>query len=266
MLGKLIKHEFKAVSKILVILHIALIFTTLIGFIAIKLRSKNDNLEILSSITIVMYVLILIAIAIAVLIYTVVRFYRNLFTDEGYLMNTLPVKSHELILSKLFVGFVWCIINSICTCISVFLLLLGQFSITEMANVLSEISNEFLVGTGIKMTSFIPLIIIGSIISIFYMLIMFYAAISLGQTFGKHKILFSLGAYIVLYVISQIISTIGMIPFGLSLIIKANDNSDLKNFGIYFSSILVSLAISIVLSIIYFVISNYILNKKLNLE
>lgn len=262
MLGKLIKHEFKAVSKILVILHIALFIITVIGMFAINFRSENGRLQIISQLTFIMYILILIAVSVAVLIFIIVRFYRNLFTDEGYLMNTLPVKSHELILSKLIVGFLWCMINGICTIISVFLLWLSQSSFDEIIKLWNELYTE-LVNDGILVSHFTIFILIGCIISVLYMIIMFYASIAIGQTFRKHKVLFSLGAYVVLYVISQIVSTLILLPFGFVTML----NTDTPNFETTFNSLmLLSLAASLLLAIAYFVITNYILNKKLNLE
>ena len=40
-------------------------------------------------------------------IYFAIRFYKNLYTDEGYLMHTLPVKPWMLIVSKLTIGTIW---------------------------------------------------------------------------------------------------------------------------------------------------------------
>lgn len=45
--------------------------------------------------------------------YSLARFKKNLFTDEGYLMHTLPVKPSKLILSKLFNAFTWGILSGL---------------------------------------------------------------------------------------------------------------------------------------------------------
>jgi hypothetical protein len=262
MLGKLIKHEFKAVSKTLGILHLALLFITIIGVFTINFNSGSDNLQMISSLTLVMYILILIAVACAVTIYLVVRFYRNLFTDEGYLMNTLPAKPFELILSKLFVGFVWCVINVVCSGISIFFLSLSKTSMDDFTTAWNAISDE-LVKNGITMGSLIPYFIFGGIISLLYMLVMFYASVAIGQTFKNHKVLFSLGAYVVLYVISQIISSLTLIPFGFFSYL--NDYTiNMKNTILPIIGL--SYVASIALLIVYFVITNYILSRKLNLE
>jgi hypothetical protein len=262
MLGKLIKHEFKAVSKILGIFHIALFINTIMGVIAISLN-KNEKWEYISNLTLILYILILIAVGVAVLIYIVVRFYRNLFTDEGYLMNTLPVKSHELILSKLIVGFVWCNINVFCTIISIFILVLSQTSLSSILDVWNELSRSAFVDLGLDIGNLVLLAVFGSIVSVFYMLIMFYAAIAIGHTFGKHKVLFSLGAYVVLYILSQIVSTIVLIPFGFVSLVY----TDTPDLAFYLSPMMyISYAASFGLIIVYFIITNHILNKKLNLE
>lgn len=265
MLGKLIKHEFKAVSKILAILHLALVIITILGMIAINFNTTSDNLQLISTLTLIMYIIILIAVAVAVLIYLVVRFYRNLFTDEGYLMNTLPARPFELILSKLIVGFVWCMVNGICTIISIFLLCLSKTSLNDLISGWNDISNALFTESGITIGTFIPYIIFGSIISVAYMLIMFYTSIAIGQTFRNHKVLFSLGAYVVLYVISQIVSTVGMMPFGFITLVNSN-NETLNLQNTFFPMMGLSYVISIALLVIYFVITNYIMTKKLNLE
>lgn len=262
MLGKLIKHEFKAVSKILGILHIALLITTIMGIFAINL-SKNNTFEYINKVTLVLYILILMAVAVAVLIYFIVRFYRNLFTDEGYLMNTLPVKSYELILSKLIVSIIWTLINAVCTAFSSLILIVSQISLSDLYKGLNQIVSELTRETGIEMISFFSLIVIGGLISIFYMLLMFYTSIALGQTMRNHKILFSMGAYVVLYVFSQIISVLGLLPFGFTAILEP-DNFDYNT--IFTPVMLLSYFVSIFLAIVYFAITNYVLHKKLNLE
>lgn len=262
MLGKLIKHEFKAISKTLGILHIALFITTIMGIIAINL-SQNNKYEYISNLTLLLYILIMIAVAVAVLIYLVVRFYRNLFTDEGYLMNTLPVKPSALIFSKLFVSFVWTIINFVCTLFSIMILVLSQTSISSLLTTWNALSTDAWNELGLSIHVLLLLAIFGGLISIIYMFLMFYTSIAIGQTMRTHKVLFSLGAYVVLYIISQIISAFGLVPFGFFALIQADN----FNIGTAFTPIMLSsYVISIALIVLYFIITNYIVSKKLNLE
>ncbi|WP_099466565.1 hypothetical protein [Konateibacter massiliensis] len=266
MLGKLIKYEFKAVSKILGILHIALFLVTLAGVIAISL-SKNTRFDYITTLTLALYIVILIAVAAAVTIYIVVRFYRNLFTDEGYLMNTLPVKSYELICSKLVVGFTWVIINAICTLISIFVLVCSQISsVPDFAEGLGYFKEIMLTEFGLSLPGLILFIVIGSIISVFYMLIMFYTSIAIGQTMRNHKVLFSLGAYVALYIISQIISSVSMVPFGFITILQAETDNASSITSAFGPMMILSYVVSFALAMVYFFITNHIIGKKLNLE
>ncbi|MGN0291367.1 MAG: hypothetical protein ACI4C5_05495, partial [Lachnospiraceae bacterium] len=114
MLGKLLKHEFKTTSKMILPLYFVLVVLTIFARItAQSMFSANETLTdslgfgIFSGTTIVMYILGLFAVSIATFIYLVMRFYKNLFSAEGYLMHTLPVTSWQLLSSKLIVSFVW---------------------------------------------------------------------------------------------------------------------------------------------------------------
>jgi hypothetical protein len=209
-----------------------------------------------------LYILILIAVGVAVMIYLIVRFYRNLFTDEGYLMNTIPVKPYELILSKLIVSFVWTIVNLVCTMISIFILVLSQSSLPDILEIWNEAFSYFLTEMGMKLSGLIALGIFGGIVSILYMFLMFYTSIAIGQTVRNHKVLFSLAAYVVLYIICQIISSLVLLPFGFFTLVGSTNE-----FHIAFVPMMwLSYVISAILMVIYFFITNYIMSKKLNLE
>ena len=47
------------------------------------------------------------------LVLMVYRFYKNLMTDEGYLMFTLPVSRSQLIWSKLMVALAWGVLSAV---------------------------------------------------------------------------------------------------------------------------------------------------------
>ena len=65
------------------------------------------------------YVLAIAAGSIAVTVCVAVRYYKNVYTDEGYLTNTLPVTARQIVISKLSVGILWSIITGAVVCISV---------------------------------------------------------------------------------------------------------------------------------------------------
>ena len=63
-----------------------------------ELNFFNTSNKIISAIAVVMaimYGMVIIAAFVITLIVIIQRFYKNLLTDEGYLMFTLPVKAHS---------------------------------------------------------------------------------------------------------------------------------------------------------------------------
>ena len=103
MYGKLLKYEFKATWKVSVIIYAALAAITAIGCIYMSLppvkaintiSEYKPNESLIESISVFMglfYGISLVAAGAGISIYLIVRFYRNMYTDEGYLMHTLPV-------------------------------------------------------------------------------------------------------------------------------------------------------------------------------
>ena len=92
MLGKLIKHEWKAIAKPLAIMHIALILMAIIGKVLLNIEVLKKADYVWGAL-LMLYILAVITLEIGTQIYLAVRFYKNMYTDEGYLSFTLPVKS-----------------------------------------------------------------------------------------------------------------------------------------------------------------------------
>lgn len=93
MLGKLIKHEFKAVTNVMLLINGCTLLLSLIGcltFVSPLWELENDYIPMMAAFSVIVYYIAIIAISFASAIYLMLRFYKNLYTDEGYLMHTLP--------------------------------------------------------------------------------------------------------------------------------------------------------------------------------
>lgn len=112
MLGKLIKYDLISVSKILFPLHLALLVVTVLGRLSMALNLPQ-NAPLIVSLMLMLYIFGIIAIGIITLVVLVMRFYKNLFTSEGYLMHTLPVKASQHLNSKLIVAVLWSILDCV---------------------------------------------------------------------------------------------------------------------------------------------------------
>ncbi len=271
MLGKLIKYEFKSTGRMLLPLYgLLLILSFLIRFSTINESNYNtDNpvMQIFAVVIVLAYVLVNFIVVIGTFVVIIQRFYKNIFGDEGYLMNTLPVKAWENVASKTIVAFVWSILSGIVAVIS-FIIMIGiKFSRIgiELSEIIKQIRivNIKLDGLIVEMI-FILLVIM--IVSTIQSILHIYVSIAVGQTAQKRKVLSSIGTYIGLSVIVSIINNIVGLMFGKGTIIYTNSSNIADVLGLFNNVFLVTLIIEIVLSFIYFFITTYMMKKKLNLE
>lgn len=273
MLGKLIKQEWRAFWKIPAFVSLFLAIFTVFGVISLNAKIwENDSpiIEALAAFVLLFYYIALIVISFVTILYTAVRFYKNLYTDEGYLMHTLPVTQKSLIISKLIVSYIWTIITGLVIMGSIFALLCATFSSSGADISLAELFSKFIEEItspsllaefkdifGIGFYHFLTVILFICIISPIYSILMIYTSISLGQLFKKHKVLGSILSYIGIYTLIQIISSIITAPALFSNTYSRNALGP----TIYFY-----LAGSIAMGIIFFFVTEFIMKKKLNLD
>ena len=115
MLGKLLKHEFRATGRTLLPVIGAVLALCVLANISIRILNVTDStfVTILFGLIVSFFVLSIFVAAVMTTVVMVMRFYRNLLRDEGYLMHTLPVSVHELVWSKLIASFVWFLVTGL---------------------------------------------------------------------------------------------------------------------------------------------------------
>lgn len=254
MLGKLLKHEFKATARLLLPLYLIFIALTLLT----KLIHKLDFIKgvlIPTTITITYFISIVVSLAIT-LIFTIARFYKNLMTDEGYLMFTLPVKVSALINSKLLMSVFWLMVNIAAVIAS--LIFVFPFDVKEIVD---SVMTQLRVDFGTSANLFIIELVIMILIYIVYAILLVYVSLAIGQLSGSHKILFSAGAFMGIYFIVQILSLI-------CLLIAAYFFKDIEHVNANLLTLVFPLiaAYFILLSVSFYFITRYIFTRRLNLE
>lgn len=278
MLGKLMKHEWRSVWKIPGSVNLFLLLYTLAGIISFHSpiwESDNKIIEALLIFASSFYFIMITLISFIVMIYLTIRFYKNLYTDEGYLMHTLPVSQKELILSKLIVAFIWTLITAIVIIVSVASVMItavsignNGISVAQMWDAFMQMINaQFLEWFrelfGISFFHGIMLFLALSIISILYGILMIYASISLGQLMQKHKILGSVLGYIGIHTVLQLINTLTLTPLMLNM---SNDTTVAEVFHSFIPYCYFMLGESIIFCIVFFFLTEYLMKKKLNLD
>ncbi len=276
MLRKLLKYEWKSSWRIILAMNCFLLLVTLLGMFSFRALFAENQLEVVQIfgvLSLILYYLTIIVIIFAVLIFMGVRFYRNLYGDEGYLMHTLPVSVHAKVLSKLFVTVAFYLITTIAIILSVISL---AFSLITYAEPTVDLAAEIAKGwrevqpileqeLGMNLGLYGFLIIIGVIVGTFSAILMIYAAISIGQMFGRHKVMGSIVSYIGLYILQQTISSIITLPFTIDKAI--NSIEDAASFGaIMNSSLLSGFAIAAVFGVFYYILTVVLMKNKMNLD
>lgn len=264
MLGKLIKYEFKATGRTLLPLYGAVILFAFINKMFLGdffINGETFLGEIPRAIGMMVYVTTLIATFFVTLFIIIQRYRTNLLGDEGYLMNTIPVKPWQNITSKLIVSCVWSVLSFVCAIVSIMILAYQKGLIKAMITGMPEFFEVLFsyVGTNevIIIIEIISIMIIGLISGI----LIIYASLSIGNIFSKKKMLASLGAFIVLNMASNTIAT--FIQFPIMMIFSKGTELQVADIQIM---LIITAGIVLLLSIAYFAISNYILKRKLNLE
>lgn len=271
MLKKLLKHEWEASWKIpTILIGVLLVISLFAGltFAAPVWESEMHGLSFLLVLVWMLYYFAIIGVSIGVVLYLAIRFYKNMYTDEGYLTHTLPVTSHQLLWSKMIPMAAWNVIATIGILISVAifgLMAIGFLqpdgmgiweTITYMAEeMVAELGIENMAGCGISMLAVgVAGVCSGTMMTV--------GAVTIGQLVGKHKVLGSIGAYFGINTVMQFVVSACMVPFMFNMAYEETDSV----FGVLMPSYFIMAAIYIILSVALYFVSEWIIRKKLNLD
>lgn len=277
MLKKLFKQEWKSFSFAPMVTMIILAVVTLIlmgSFMTSFWEQDNIFVNLFASLTIIAYVFSLAALSFCVTLCTAVRFYKNFFTDEGYLMFTLPVKTSDLLLSKTFVCVLWKFISIVFTVLSILAIVTVGFSYLDgksivwffedffnlFSRALSEIQDSLMIPAALL---FLWLILLGAG-SLFFNTLYIYTCICLGQLWSRHKIGGAIVAYFGLRFVFRLFRQIFAIP--LSQLFSSIYDVENITAGTWLLIMFLSLLIMGGLCVALYCICCYIMGRKLNLD
>ena len=131
MLKKLLKYDFNAIFKYWWIGALTTVILAIAGAGCGSILETEKELPggvtVFATIGIVLVVLGIFAFIIFSELLVYVRFYKHLFTDEGYLTFTLPVKRHQILSSKLISGFICGILTALVAVVDGAIIILTTF-------------------------------------------------------------------------------------------------------------------------------------------
>lgn len=270
MLGKLIKHEFKATAKIFGLLYGAFIILTLLTRFCVYIPFDNMVFDLLKGLLSILFIIVVFGLTMFSAVIVIMRFNRSMLRDEGYLSHTLPVKTWQHLVSKGITYTIWILASVIMMMVSLFLFFVG----TKEFGTFIRAFDKFISNVNIGLLVFFIVVVI---FQMFATMFNFFAALSLGQIFSKHKIAGAVLFYFVLnYAMSFLMSGamvllpnfVGDVNEMDAKITEAKTFADIINAVDDALWLLLGFAFvaNIILTGIYFIISNYMLSKKLNLE
>ena len=254
MLGKLIKNDFKATWKTFLMLDVALL--------ALALINKGMLVDVVSGISMFTFIVMLIASLFITTVLIVMKFYKTMLSDQGYLSFTLPVTPMQHLISKVLVAAFWLIVNGLVVFIS---LLLFMWDVDVINNIWRTLTGAL--GEG-ELKTLLVTIGINLIISAFSTPILFFCAMSIGQLFRTHKIIGSVAGYFIISMVSDVLDTVAMLVVGSGYSSVAIETmEDLQKVAPYLTKIYVGSAFTmIILAALCFAVSNILLSRKLNLD
>lgn len=202
MTGKLIKYEFRSVIRQIGVLWAATPIMAIIFMLIDKFYMQSEAFETgkgafastLQVISGFVYAGVFLALIVATVLIVLQRFYKGLLRDEGYLMHTLPVKPWQLITAKGVTAFVVVIISGIIAIISIFFLMGITISISDLGELLTDIFGMYCDEPVYILYTIEAILLLA--LAILKTIYKTYAAMSIGQLSGNHKILVSVAAFI----------------------------------------------------------------------
>lgn len=273
MLGKLMKYEFKACGRTFFPMYICILVLSAINglFNNYDIFKLSENklsfaIEDVQGILILVLFALFISLFVLTILLTIQRFKKNLLEDEGYLMFTLPVDTKSLILSKFLVALIFVFLSGI-VAIAGFMLI-GMISGGVSLSDIVEILNGNIFGNSISSSDIwklIGLMITGLTITYSTFILTIYLSISVGQLpqFNKHRVAAGVIAFFIINAVVSIIQN-----FISEYIVESRMSAEITNaLSVTFTKYdILSVVLDIIIVAIIFMATDWILNKKLNIE
>ncbi|MCQ2385145.1 MAG: hypothetical protein MJ078_00490 [Clostridia bacterium] len=270
MLKKLFRYDWQAQKRLLLPIMGATVGTGLLGLLLLEIVfSLKENASVLRFSLIAFYVLTIItmlACSLVVEFLIVMRYYKNFFTDEGYLTFVLPATIEEQVGAKILSGSLLSFLAFVSICLGLFFaagIPVMQFAAKngDMIALIKDVLSAFIDIVEIAPGQII-LALVSAVVTLFAEIILLYTAITLGSLLiNKHKIL---GSVLFYFVINTIVGTLNSLISGIFsvTVIRSAEN-------IMFSTLLaqgVSIILYLILGVCGGLFTVYMLKHKINLS
>ncbi len=294
MLGKLIKHDFKSLSRVLWPTQMAVLGASILATIGFSVTFRADalpfNESTLADLVRIIAVLIsaimimgIIAAAFLVAFIIYQRFYKSIMCDEGYLTFTLPVTTAEILWSKLITAVLWTLISLVTIFISVNVFILfttngDSFTNYRLYQQFGMFISELTAQLGLRWLwpafALCLFFLLSTVVSILHV----YLALVLGSVVTqKHRLLAGIGFYFAINMaqgtLMSVLQFVSMGTMARRMEMLNGIRWDTEALSVY-SSFIQGISpyfwsttlFMLALGVGYFLLCHYFLKNKLNLE
>ena len=268
MVKKLFKHEILAWSRVLPIVYIIFLCIAVMGRFVQFFEADSFAYNMILVSSIIVYVIGIITCFAFPTVFGIVRFYKNLFSGEGYLSFTLPVTPANHIRVKVLVALMFDIISFLVVALSAVILASGEV-LSEVFKAIAYLMKEIPLDNGVHIVLYIIEYLLIIFIAILLKYLLFYVCITVGQLVNKNRILAAVGVYFAYYFACQILGTI----FGVVFIVLGEagvfDNITFPEMHPYAFVHIILCSMIVIYSLIvllYYFITHRIICRRLNLE
>lgn len=264
MLKKYLKQEIRTQGKTMLMIYSVLALATILMliFFLIQKTAVNPFFEGIYYIACGVYALTVTVSAVVSFIYLCYHFYQTMYSQQGYLTHTLPLKTTDILHVKILVSCGFLLLTAALCLLSFAGLgaLQDGLSIGELLEAfmqaLSELGKEMGVSAAVVLLLIIGMAVAGCVSS----LLLFFAGSSVGQLFHRSKGVCGIAAGIGIYYLSEIVSAVVIVAI---FYFVYTGMPEVMNFSWFFGGTILLL---LFWSAVYYTVCRRILLKHLNLE
>lgn len=273
MLGKLLKYDCKELSKTFLPFYAVILAMSLLDALSLHFQWFYA----LFGVSTIIFGLFM-ALGVVTVVLAISQFYHSILSDQGYLSNTLPVKTGTLVLSKLFSSLIWMFFSFITAVLSLTILLLGSLSFGEIQEFFSACWQLIQAVFDYMSTSngLVNVLIMVLCALLLFLLLFaglanevlhFYLSMACSQLrpFCRNRIAGSFIAYFLISIPVTILTGVG--AGGTAALVKIlNLSQTLSGPGFVIFILSFSLLGIMILNLLFYFPTCYLLKNKLNLE
>ena len=275
MMKKLLKYDLKSLSR--VFLPVWILAPVMAIFLGMGLNEAIKDsgtyiaydFNILIVLSGIVFAAVMMAMLVMTILFVIQRFWNGLLKDEGYLMFTLPVTTRELIISKAIAAEIVSIISIVAGMAALVILSGMSLSPIEVLSVRFWFlwqNNLLLTNAQIAVT--VILSILGVMCGLLQTIYKVYAAMALGQLMEAHRVIGSVIAYVGISIVNS--SVMAAVADAFNFVMKMLgiewDLVYMTGFRGQIISLVLMIVVSLIWTVVYHIVTEYVLEKKLNLE